>query len=103
MLTDQDGRWQARMLNVPYDSREDWLGSTKARWMRWAGCGPGGRRQIQSGGNVTSELRKLADRIAQETDLPAPPKPAGGSAKRLELCSVKNPQAAFQRDGKKSA
>jgi hypothetical protein len=79
MLTDQNGRWQARMLNVPYDSREELArfdqSSLDKMGLMWTKAV---RRQIQSGGNVTSELRKLADRIAQEMDLAARrPKPAG--------------------------
>jgi putative phosphoesterase len=87
MLTDQDGRWQARMLNVPYDSREELarfdassLDQMGLMWTRAV------RRQILSGGNVTSELRKLADRIAQEMDVAGTPEACWEeAAKRLEL------------------
>ena len=87
MLTDQDGRWQARMLNVPYDSREELARFDKSSldemgrmWTKAV------RRQIQVGGNVTSELRKLADRIAQEMDQAGTPETCWEeAAKRLEL------------------
>lgn len=87
MLTDQDGRWQARMLNVPYDSREELdrfdkssLGEMGLMWTKAV------RRQIQYGGNMTYDLRKLADRIAQEMDLTGTPEVCWEeAARRLEL------------------
>jgi putative phosphoesterase len=87
MLTDKGGRWQARMLNVPYDSREELerfdnssLDSMGRMWTRAV------RRQIQFGDNTTSELRRLADRIAQEMDLTGTPEICWEeAARRLEL------------------
>jgi putative phosphoesterase len=87
MLTQQKGRWQARMLNVPYDSSEELkrfdqsaLDEMGGMWTRAV------RRQIGHGGNVTYELRKLADRIAQEMDAAGTPEACWTeAARRLEL------------------